>query len=349
MPRKPAYPSHPGSTRSRQGNEQRSGSTPRTTAKAAARPEGPHPRNRHGKGYDFAVLTQVCPELLPFVQLNPAGISTIDFSNPQAVKTLNRALLADAYGIQQWDIPDGYLCPPVPGRTDYIHNLADLLASVNQGKLPPRKRVNVVDIGCGANCIYPLIGQSEYGWQFVGSDIDPQSLASAQRILDANPSANAHIRLVQQTNPERCFAGVIGPADYIDLTLCNPPFHESAEQMLEGSERKWRNLGKTDEQKPGLNFGGQHNELWCEGGELAFVSRMIEESQQFGGQVFWFTSLVSKQANLPAFEKLLQRVGALESRVIQMAQGQKISRLIAWTFLNPQQQTLWRQMRWQSR
>ncbi|MCY0966644.1 23S rRNA (adenine(1618)-N(6))-methyltransferase RlmF [Parathalassolituus penaei] len=322
---------------------------PKAATKPAVKPSGPHPRNRHGNGYDFAVLTQACPELQLFVQLNPAGISTIDFSNPQAVKTLNRALLQEAYGIQHWDIPEGYLCPPVPGRADYIHNLADLLASANQGKVPPAKRVKALDIGCGANCIYPLIGQGEYGWQFVGSDIDPQSLASAQRMLNANPTMASQIRLVQQNHADRCFAGVIGPADYFDLTLCNPPFHESAEQMLEGSERKWRNLGKTGEQKPGLNFGGQHNELWCDGGELAFVSRMIEESQQFGSQVFWFTSLVSKQANLPAFEKLLQHVGALESRVIQMAQGQKISRLIAWTFLNPQQQTLWRQMRWQSR
>lgn len=39
-----------------------------------------------------------------------------------------------------------------------------------------------------------------------------------------------------------------------------------------------------------LNFGGQQQELWCEGGEVAFITQMIAESQQFGRQVKWFTS-----------------------------------------------------------
>lgn len=139
-----------------------------------------HPRNRHQGRYDFPALIKACPALAEFVILNPYGKQSIDFANPAAVRVFNRALLAQLYGIQHWDIPPGYLCPPVPGRADYLHGLADLLATDNDGAIPRGAAVRVLDIGTGANCIYPLLGQADYGWQFLGADIDPQALASAQ-------------------------------------------------------------------------------------------------------------------------------------------------------------------------
>ena len=131
-----------------------------------------HPRNRHSGRYDFPKLIAACPELGEYVILNPYGKQSIDFANPDAVRVFNRALLRQFYGIQHWDIPAGYLCPPVPGRADYLHGLADLLAADNGGIIPRGAAVRVLDIGTGANCIYPLIGHREYGWYFTGSDID---------------------------------------------------------------------------------------------------------------------------------------------------------------------------------
>lgn len=78
---------------------------------------------------------------------------SVNFADPLAVKTLNKALLAHFYGVTHWDIPDGFLCPPVPGRADYVHHLADLLADDNGGVVP--KQATVLDIGTGANLIYP--------------------------------------------------------------------------------------------------------------------------------------------------------------------------------------------------
>lgn len=95
---------------------------------------GLHPRNRHQNRYDFTALQQANPELTAFVRRSPAGEPTIDFADPLAVKALNRALLAHHYQVKNWDIPDGFLCPPVPGRADYIHHLADLLAQSNDGE-----------------------------------------------------------------------------------------------------------------------------------------------------------------------------------------------------------------------
>lgn len=307
-----------------------------------------HPRNRHQGRYDFPALIETSPELTAFVIINPYGKESIDFANPAAVKVFNRALLKRFYGINHWDIPADYLCPPIPGRADYLHYLADLLASSNGGEIPRGAQVRALDIGVGANCIYPLLGNREYGWQFLGSDIDASAIASAKAIVQSNPGLASAIELRQQQDAGHIFQGLLHCDERFDLSLCNPPFHASAEEASSGSKRKWRNLGKLDPKRklPVLNFGGQAAELWCQGGEAAFVSRLIAESALHAQQVFWFSSLISKASNLPGVYAALKKAGALEVRTVEMAQGQKQSRFVAWTFLTPQQRQDWRQERW---
>jgi 23S rRNA (adenine1618-N6)-methyltransferase len=273
------------------------------------------------------------PELGPFVRRAPHGGPTVDFADPAAVKALNRALLAEAYGIRGWDIPPGYLCPPIPGRADYLHHLADLLAA--QGEIPRGLAVRVLDVGVGANAIYPLIGHREYGWSFVGTDLDATALASAAHILAANPGLGAAIELRRQPDRNAIFVGVVQPGERFDLTLCNPPFHSSARAVREASQAKWRKLGR-GAAGSARNFGGQGTELWCEGGEAGFIHRMIGESVALGAQVRWFTTLVSSSATLPGLHRLLRQVGARDIRTVAMAQGQKQSRFVAWSFLAPE-------------
>lgn len=307
-----------------------------------------HPRNRHQGRYDFPALIASSPELAAFVILNPYGKQSIDFANPEAVKVFNRALLKQLYGIAHWDIPPGYLCPPIPGRADYLHGLADLLAADNGGEIPRGAGVRVLDIGCGANCIYPLLGHADYGWRFLGSDIDRVALKAAEVILRSNRLDKA-IALRLQERPEQILQGLLHADERFDLTLCNPPFHASRDEATRGSQRKWRNLGKLDpsRQLPTLNFGGQSNELYCEGGEVAFVSRLIAESAACAGQVLWFSTLVSKASNLPAVSAALKRAGVRQQRTVEMAQGQKQSRFVAWTFQDEAQRQAWHDARGQ--
>lgn len=312
---------------------------------AGPRPAKPglHPRNRHAAGYDFQQLAAACAELASFLRRAPHGGLSIDFADPAAVKTLNRALLAEAYGIRGWDIPSGYLCPPVPGRADYLHHLADLLAEDAGGAVPRGSGLRVLDVGVGANAIYPLVGHREYGWSFVGSDIDEAALASASRILAANAGWSAAIELRRQTEPGALFRGVMRPGERFGLTLCNPPFHGSAREAREAAQQKWRKLGRDagrdtgqdagqDIGRPVRNFGGQGPELWCEGGEAGFIRRMIGESAGLGDRVGWFTSLVSSSGSLPAVHRALRQAGARDIRTVAMAQGQKQSRFVAWSF-----------------
>ncbi len=286
--------------------------------------EGLHLRNRFRTRYDFPQLMACSPALAALVKPNAFGDASIDYADPQAVKALNQALLKHAYGLQHWDIPPDYLCPPIPGRSDYLHHLADLI-SLRRGS-----SVRVLDIGTGANCIYPLIGASEYGWRFVGAESDPVACRWAKKLIVANPSVAGLIECRLQSSVTECFQGIVRPGERFDLTMCNPPFHASAAEAAAGTQRKLRNLGH----KPDvLNFGGKAGELWCAGGELAFIRRMISQSVALADRCGWFTTLVAKSEHLPRLEKALRQAQASEVRIIAMAQGQKKSRILAWSFV----------------
>lgn len=291
-----------------------------------------HPRNRHRAGYDFAALVRSSPTLKPFVGPNAYGDVSIDFANPTAVLALNQALLKTDYDVAHWDVPPGYLCPPIPGRADYLHLLADLIKEDNKSTIPRGPAVAILDIGVGANCIYPLIGVREYGWRFVGTESDPVALRHAHQIVAHNPTLAGLVELRAQKSPTSIFRAVVTPGEKFAACICNPPYHGSAEEAAAGTQRKLRNLGQARTKEPVRNFGGQPTELWCRGGEVAFIRRMINESALLPRVCRWFTTLVSKSEHLPEIEHTLTRLRATDVRIIPMAQGQKQSRIIAWQF-----------------
>ncbi len=305
-----------------------------------------HPRNRHRERYNFEQLIKSCPELAPFVQVNDYNDASVDFFDPKAVKALNKALLAHFYGIENWDIPQNYLTPPIPGRADYIHHAADLLSTADSGKIPTGNKIKCLDIGVGASGVYPLIGTQTYGWSFIGTDIDPVSLDSVNKIVALNPALKDKLELRLQENPNNIFQGILSKEERIDLTVCNPPFHTSLAEAQAGTMRKLKNLQQKKLVKPTLNFGGQKAELWCAGGEKKFVTDMVHQSKQFATSCFWFTTLLSKESNLKPVLYSLREAGALDVKTIPMGQGNKISRLVAWTFLNPEQQRKWVALKW---
>lgn len=306
-----------------------------------------HPRSRHNNAYDFSALIETNPDLAPFILINKMGKESIDFFNPEAVKSLNKSLLLHHYNLNNWDIPKDYLCPPIPSRADYIHYAADLLAQSNNGKIPKGENVLCLDIGVGANCIYPLIGSSFYNWNFIGSDIEASALKIAQKNIDYKPNFQNKIELRLQNNKQHIFKGLIKKEEFIDIAICNPPFHASAKEAEAGTIRKLKNLKREKVSKVSLNFGGQHNELWCEGGENTFVQNMINESKEFANNCCWFTTLISKEKNLEAAYKKLEDSGAKEVLTINMQHGNKTSRILAWTFLSKDLQNKWAAFRWQ--
>ena len=245
-----------------------------------------HPKNRHNARYDFKVLINTLPELKSFVSLNKYGDESIDFFNPEPVLLLNKALLKHYYNINNWSIPQNYLCPPIPGRADYIHHIAQLLGESNYGNTPTGDTIKCLDIGVGANCIYPIIGIKEYGWSFLGSDIDQVAIENAIEIVNSNTYLKDKLELKIQENPKDLFYGIIKKDDRIDVSICNPPFHASEKAANEGTMRKLKNLKGKNIKQPTKNFGGKNTELWCEGGENKFVRNMVKESKKFANSCF---------------------------------------------------------------
>ena len=309
-----------------------------------------HPRNKHRTRYDFAALTTACPELKPHITVNKYGDESIDFFDPVVVKLLNTALLKSGYNITEWSIPEDYLCPPIPGRADYIHHIADAISHVNlennTRKIPVGNTVKCLDIGVGANCIYPIIGHSEYGWSFVGTEIDPTATDAASKVVQANENLKDAVKIRLQKKSKDIFYGAIKKGERFDLTICNPPFHASLDDAKKGSIRKLSNLKGTRVKTPVLNFGGQTTELWTEGGEERFITDMIKQSKQFAENVYCFSTLVSKQSHLKSVYASLKKIRAVQVKTIPMGQGNKSSRLVTWTFLNKREQELWRTAHW---
>lgn len=301
--------------------------------------KGLHPRNLHKQGYDFPALIKSYPSLASHVKTNTYGNLSIEFADPLAVKALNAALLKRHYNIIDWDIPDGALCPPIPGRVDYIHYVAELpgLGEPTANPAKSQSQTTLLDIGTGANGIYSLLACQIYGWHCVGSDINTQSLENVTSIIAKNPELKDCFTVRTQHDKNHIFDGIIQPEEFFDVSVCNPPFHASQDEAFKSSQRKLTNLSRNrGEQKSTastLNFGGLEAELWCKGGERLFLKKLIRESQTFSAQCRWFTSLVSKIENVEPAKKLIRKLGAIDIREIEMKQGNKMTRILAWTFI----------------
>jgi len=293
-----------------------------------------HPNNKNRKQYDLLALLKEIPELEKYIKNNKDGEKTIDFSDPIAVKLLNKALLSHYYNVKFWKFPDTNLCPPIPGRADYIHHISDLI-NENMRK---DKSINCLDVGMGASCIYPIIGITEYNWSFIASDIDRKSIATAKKIISSNPNLKGKVDFRFQNNSNKIFEGIIKEGELIDITICNPPFHASKKEALEGTRQKVRNLTGKYQKKPKLNFSGVSDELIYEGGEYQFIQNMIKESAKYANNCVWFSSLVSKKKNLHGIYINLKRLKVHQIKEIEIGTSNKKSRIIAWTFMTKREQ-----------
>ena len=113
----------------------------------------------------------------------------------------------------------------------------------------------------------------------LGTDIEESSVEAAQANIKANSNLIENIEIRHQSDRGSIFKGMIEEGEFYHFSMCNPPFHASEEKANKATTRKLKNLGIKNSSE--LNFGGQANELWCNGGEALFIKRMIKESPLF--------------------------------------------------------------------
>ena len=284
-----------------------------------------HTKNIHKNGYDLEVLSINNPNLKPFVILKNDK-HTIDFSNPKAVRELNSALLKTYYNIAFWHFPEQNLTPAIPSRAEYIHLINDLIQT---SKIT--EKVNVLDIGTGANCIYPLLGQAIYNWIFTATDVCNTSLKYAKSIIAKN-KLNRQISILKQNNRSSIFKGILDADSKFTVAMCNPPFYKNETEANQATLQKQIGL-KQPANSVSRNFAGQATELWYNGGEKAFLHNFLYESSLFKTQCSWYTILVSNKANLKSMYASLEKLEAKQIKTLPIQIGNKKSRVVAWTFL----------------
>ena len=130
------------------------------------------------------------------------------------------------------------------------------------------------------------------------------------------------------------------------MTICNPPFHGSPEESIASTRKKIKNLTNDSNKNTIQNFGGKSNELWTPGGEVDFIKKMIKESKAVSGNCYFFSTLVSRKENLKEIYAALKEEKAFYVKTLPMGQGNKISRIVSWTFLDHNQQEKWKNTRW---
>ena len=288
-----------------------------------------HSRNKHIHGYDINKLKAATPALKHHI-IRKNDKDTIDFTDPKSVLELNRALLMSGYNIKYWQIVPNSLCPAIPGRADYIHHIADLLAKDNNNVIPRGGDVNIMDIGTGSSLIYPILGAQIHEWNFVATEIDRTSIQQAELNINKNVWLKKKIQLRFQDVRENILDGVMMNTDKFDAIICNPPFFKSREDNWSKSTKKFQNLSKDKEKLTVQNFAGHPNELWCPGGEQAFITKLIYDSLKYKNQIKWTTSLVSSKDHLKPVISILEYKKAAKIEIIEMAQGQKKMRILAW-------------------
>ena len=289
-----------------------------------------HDQNPYNTNYDLQKLAISYPLLTKHIILNPLKEKTIDFSSSEAVYALNKAILLNDYNLEYYELPAGYLIPGIPGRLEYLLNIKDFFRENFNFK--DKSQLNGLDIGAGANAIYCILGSQHFNWKMIGSESNIEAVKIANTNIKKTKYLSKKISIRLQPNKSFLFKDIILPNEKYDFTLCNPPFHSSKDEAVKVSKQKLNNLNtKSDTKKILLNFEGQANELWCNGGEALFIKRLIKESVNYKNQVRVFSSLVAKYDSLLAIKKQLKKVKA-RYKIIPMSIGNKKNRCVIWWF-----------------
>ncbi|KAI9037421.1 DUF890 domain protein [Aspergillus affinis] len=253
-------------------------------------------RNIYKDDVDFTTLALQSPDFAKFVKLN----GQLDFSDPEAVRQLTKSLLKRDFNLKV-DIPENRLCPPVPNRLNYILWIQDLLDTTGdeyRDDYDPDR--NVVDID------NDNIHSSK-------ETVKNNGLESRIRIVKTDP-ADGLIPLHDRLGVDR-----------LDFTMCNPPFYASRDELISSAEAK--------ERPPFSACTGAEIEMVTGGGEVAFVSRMIEESLELRESVVWYTSMLGKLSSVSVLVEKLIELKNHNYAVTEFVQGNKTKRwAIAWSW-----------------
>ncbi|KAL9713829.1 hypothetical protein Ac2012v2_003440 [Leucoagaricus gongylophorus] len=188
------------------------------------------------------------------------------------------------------------------------------------------RTIHGIDIGTGASAIYPLLAcKMEPSWNFIATEIDDESLKYAEHNIETNKLGD-RIKLMR-ASPDGPILFPLedhsGPP--FDFIMCNPPFYTSRAEIAHLAEFK--------ELPPSSVCTGSENEIiYPPGGEVAFISQMIRESERYKEKCRWFTSMIGIVSTMFEIVTMLREYPVRTYAMTEFVQGQTRRWGIAWSF-----------------
>ena len=216
------------------------------------------------------------------------------------------------------------------------------------------KHLKIFSSGSGASCIYSLLATRLHpNWIMMTHDTDFRSLDFAQENVTRNQLENS-IQIRHNSTPfllpfslflnscpphefhqtqESSISSIPStssplspltlPPLFISFVMTNPPFYESEEELT-------RNRINKDKAPSGSGIGS-FSEMITSGGEIGFVTRLIQESIIWGSTVGWYTSMIGSKRNWKILQGDLERQSNIGKVIAKMfTQGQTTRYMLAW-------------------
>ncbi|XP_011646547.1 U6 small nuclear RNA (adenine-(43)-N(6))-methyltransferase [Pogonomyrmex barbatus] len=276
-----------------------------------------HPRNKYKRPPDYKKLAILYPEFREIAIMDFSGKMRIDFKERKSLHVLTETLLKHDFDLHV-NIPPDNLNPAIPLRLNYILWIEDLMM---HSKLQMDK-VTGIDIGTGAVCIYALLLAKIYKCQMIGTEVNKDSVKHAQECVRRNKLQNL-IEIIT-VNSNRIFKDTMQNDKVYDFSMCNPPFFESEDDGFD----------KVAKILPPRNAStGNDGELKTEGGEVAFVTRMIEESVEMQDRIKIYSTMIGKKADLASLRRLLRSRNITNITWTEFCQGYTTRWGLAWSFV----------------
>ena len=275
---------------------------------------------------DFLILIKEFPDLKKYIiKQNEEKLEEISFewSNNNLSLLMTKSILDYYFNIKYYNIPKGYLIPPIPSRLNYLNLINKILIKEINSQSRYSSDIIGIDIGTGANIIYPILGNSIFNWKFICSEINDESYNNAKLILEKNNLEN-EINLIKQKNKNNIFLNILNQENKYIFSLCNPPYYDYETEI------------KLDEKKRDNEFN--FDEVYYKKGEFGFFQRYFIESTCYKKNVYLFSILIGKKANMENINDIMNtndNKNIIKKFNIQKIQtGNNLRYIIYWSFFD---------------
>ncbi len=263
---------------------------------------------------DFKFLSEEFPEFKKHVYINKYGGYSINWKNPNSIKELVKTILNKFFNITYYEIPENFLIPTLTSRYNYLNYINKLFTKL---EIENKEKI-LIDIGTGANLIYPLLGYKLYNWKFIASEINEDAINIGKKIIKEN-NLEKEILIIKQNDSKKIFENIINFNNKYLCSICNPPFFDI------NTEIKKDNLYTDNEYN--------YNEVYCEGGEIFFIKEMIKESYIYKKNIFLFSSLIGRKSNMKKIYSVMKNLKEMSLlKKITIKQGKNARWIIIWSF-----------------